>query len=1430
MEVVASSIADAMLSSLFAYIFERLFASSEFLNFARQEQVLSQLNKWKNLLPKIRAILDDAEDEQTVSPAVTLWLSDLKDIVYDAEDIIDEIATEALRRRILGETQMTSTGSKVCRFFPNCVTDQNLSSVKFSARMASKMEDITVRFEGMVEQMNVLNLFKRSGEGRLKRVREGLRSTSSLVDESQVYGREMDKDEIIQRLMNVEIGEIGVVCVVGMGGVGKTTLAQLVYNDEEIENLFELRVWVCVSEDFDVVRVTKILLQSVAKEGCHSKVDLNSLQLRLREELSGKKFLIVLDDVWNENYETWDVLRRPFLAGAAGSKVLVTTRSERAASIMTTCGVYHLQALSDYACLSLFARHALRASNFDGHASLKGIGKEIVKKCKGLPLAAKTLGGLLRGKVNYYEWEDMLRSKIWDIPEERGGIIPALRLSYHHLPSHLKRCFAYCAIFPKDYEFDKNELVLLWMAEGLIQEAKGEKQVRDLGLAYFHDLLSRSFFQQSNSHKALFVMHDLINDLAQSVAGEICFHFENNCGDKLPGSIKKLRHLSFTRRQYDIFRRFEVFDLAKSLRTFIALPIDRSSSTACCYLSKDVLQELVAELRSLRVLCLSGYCIDKLPYSIGHLEQLRYVDLSYSTIKQLPESVGSLFNLQTFLLRGCKELTKLPQGIENLINLLVLDLTDTEKLVEMPLHISNLKNLQILSKFIVGKDNQFGIKELEDLVHLTGEFCIMGLEKVVNVRDARLANLMDKQCLDALDLKWSEFLDYQNEEDEMHVLEMLQPNKNLKKLRISFYGGNNFPSWLGGPSLTNVVEVKLHNCSRSMSLPSLGKLPSLKMLSIQGMNRVKKVGFEFYGGDFLSTRWFPSLEVLCFRNMLEWECWSSPQETNVDLGDGFPSLHELVIENCPKLIGNIPSCFPSLVKFIISHCPKLGNSLISLPSLCELKIEDCNKVRLENIVDLTSLTTLRILGIRDLSCLPQEMLKSLGALQILEISNCTELIYLWQMGIGLKNIASLEHLKIKGCSKFVSLVVNEQGLPCSVENMELMNSSNLEKLSLKSLQIESCPKLLSFPKIGCLSTLRCIKLKDCAALITLPNWTAMPNCRTTDYLLQDLEIEECPSLTSFPRGILPTRLQRLKIRGCRDLQSLPEGIMQNGNSTNMSHLESLEIDDCPSLTCFPKGILPFSLKTLKISDCSKLEPLSEQLLHNNASLEYIGLWNHATLRYLPECLHCFAHLTELFISGCPALISFPETGLPPTLRTLEIYSCVNLKSLPERMQNLASLQYLTVCDCPRLMTFPKGDLPPQLLLLEIWDCINLKEPMSEWNLDSLTSLKELNIAGAPNITSFPDENCLLPTSLGLIFIARLNNLESLSSALQNLTSLEELEVVDCPKLRHLPREGLPATLGRLCIRNCKHLKRKCLKKKGAYSTRIAHIPIVEIEW
>ncbi|KHG24702.1 hypothetical protein F383_04462 [Gossypium arboreum] len=334
----------------------------------------------------------------------------------------------------------------------------------------------------------------------------------------------------------------------------------------------------------------------------------------------------------------------------------------------------------------------------------------------------------------------------------------------------------------------------------------------------------------------------------------------------------------------------------------------------------------------------------------------------------------------------------------------------------------------------------------------------------------------------------------------------------------------------------------------------------------------------------------------------------------------------------------------------------------------------------------------------------------------------------------------------------------------------------------------------------------------------------------TDCLIEDLEIEECPSLTSFPRGRLPSTLKRLKIQDCICLCSLPDGLMQADNNKNTFCLENLQIISCPSLVRFPHGRLPTSLKMLKIWECLQLEPLSDRILPNNASLEYIDIWNCPTLINLPDSLNNLKCLMELIISNCQYLKYFPEIDLfLPNLRTLNISNCANLKSLPHQILNLTSLLYLTICDCPCIVSFPKGGLPPNLLSLEIWDCEQLKEPISNWNLHTSTSIKDLSIVGGPNLVSFPDEKCLLPTTLVSIYVAKLNNLESLSIGLLNLPSLEELEVVDCPKLRSLPREGLPTTLGRLCIRNCSLLKDQCSREKGEYWPLIASIPCVEIQ-
>ncbi|XVF22902.1 hypothetical protein REPUB_Repub12eG0210700 [Reevesia pubescens] len=1418
MEAVAASLGDAVVSALFRSLLD-LTSSAHFIKFAHKEKMLSELKKWQKLLLNINAYLEDAEEKQTTSRSVELWLSDLRDIAYDAEDIIDELAYEALRRQMKEDPEASSSTAKVRRCISTFCHTFNPSNVKFGTKMESKIKKLTARLKEAVAIKNDLSLVE-NDRGRYERMRERLR-TSSLVDESRVYGREKDKEAILDLLMTDSdggIGDIGVVSIVGMGGVGKTTLAQLVYNDVKVESFFDLRVWVCVSEEFDVVRVTTTVLQAVTLESCNLK-DLNLLQVSLKEKLSGKKILIVLDDIWNEDYEQWEILRRPFIAGAGGSKILVTTRNEGVASIMATCGTYHLKELTNDDCLSLFTRHALGTLDFEGHPNLKKIGEEIVRKCKGLPLAAKTLGGLLRTKGNRDEWEVILKSKMWDLPEERSGILPALRLSYHHLPFHLKRCFSYCAIFPKDYEFDKDELVLLWMAEGFLHQTKGKKQMKDIGVEYFHDLWSRSFFQQSTSNKMAtrFVMHDLINDLALFVSRETCFNFD---GDKLYARVEKLRHFSFVRHQYDISKRFESLHQMKSLRTFIALPIQTLPWAANSYLSNNVLQELLPRLICLRVLCLSGYCIDELPQHIGGLIHLRYLNLSCTRIKSLPDSVGSLYNLQTLILHGCKYLIKLPQAIENLINLDVLDLTDTDNLTEMPMHIGNLKNLQILSKFIVQRDGGPGIRELKGLLHLRKELSILGLENVADARDAWDYILKDKLGLDGLNLQWShEFLDHgSNGEDEMPVFNMLQPHENLKKLRIVFYGGTKFPSWFGGSTWANMVDINLSNCRNIMSLPALGRLPSLKKLSIEGMNGVKELGLEFFGDSSPFFQPFPVLEVLQFQNMLKWKYWYHPNKANKDGGE-LPSLRELMIHNCPELYEKLPRYLPNLVKLIIKGCPNVAYSVMSLPSLLELHIEDCNKMVSRCMVDLTSLTTLRIRSLSDLSCLPDGFEPFPGALKHLFLSNCTGLASLWQKGTEFENVVLNEHAKINGCSQSFSLTGNGTGLvPNGLHCL----------MSLECLHIEACSKLVSFSETGFLSTLRILRLRDCPLLKNLPSWI-MRHCEFTGCLLEDLEIEECPSLTCFPGGSLPPTLKRLKIQGCIALSSLPEGLMQADNNKNTSYLENLEIIGCPSLICFPEGKLPTSLKMLKIWDCLWLKPLSDRMLPDNASLEYIGIWNRSTPIRFPQSLHNLTCLVELNISNCQDLKYFPEIGLPlPNLRTLDISTCVNLKSLPHQMLNLTSLQYLTICDCPCLVSFPRGGLPPNLLSLEIWDCKELKEPVSKWNLHALTSLRDFSIAGGPEMVSFPDEKFALPATLISIYIARLNNLESFTG-LQNLSSLEELEVVDCPKLQRLPREGLPATLGRLCIRNCPLLKDQCSREKGEYWPMIASIPCLEIK-
>ncbi|XWS57098.1 hypothetical protein CRYUN_Cryun09bG0142300 [Craigia yunnanensis] len=1449
-----SVVGGALLSTTFQWLITKL-DSGQLLNFARQEQVCVELKKWRSLLLKIRAVLEDAETKQITDPLVKIWLAEVRDLAFDMEDILDEFPFEVpCGKSIANPEARTNKASNVVL---TCFTGVRRSSLMPDPGISCKIKDITDRLRGISEEINALglNLAKIAGDGSDKLVERT--PTTSLVEPDHIYGRENEKEEILQCLLRGENGPDGgcVIPIVGMGGIGKTTLAQLIYNDERVTDRFPLKAWVCVSEQFDILVVTRIILEKVMSNSYESS-DLDSLQIRLKEELLGKKFLFILDDVWSESYHQWDLLRKPFTAGAHGSKIIVTTRHCNVAAMMGNVPAYHLQALPYDGCLSLFAQHALGKSNFNAHPNVKEVGVEIVKRCKGLPLAAKTLGGLLRGKRNCDEWDDILKSKLWDLPEEGNGILPALRLSYHHLPSHLKRCFAYCAIFPKGYEFDKDELIFLWMAEGLVlQQPKGMKQMEDLGHEYFHDLLARAIFQQASNKESRFVMHDLINDLAQFVAGETCYNFTDKFKrDRSHASSEKVRYLSFTKHNYDTSQRFEMCCKMMSLRTFLSFsPFSHSFRS---FLSNGVLHDFLPKLRYLRALSLCDYNIKKLPQSIEELKHLRYLNLSHCLIQCLPESVASLFYLQTLILRRCKKLTKLPATIGNLIDLRHLDITHTTALKEMPPGIGMLKSLLTLPKFVVGKDDGLRIRELNGLSHLRGQLSIIQLHNVVDIQDARHANLNEKEGLDELKLEWTcDFHNSRNETNEMQVLSWLKPHHNLKKLTTKFYGAKKFSSWMGDPLFSKVTHLELYHCRRIISLPSLGQLLSLKILIIKGMVAVKTVGFEFYGyGSSIDA--FPSLKMVRFEDMLAWEEWSSSVGVEHQRNRQFPRLCKLHIYNCPKLVGKLPTYLPSLVNLQICKCPQLTYSLVSLPSLEKLNLEACNEIIFRSMVHLTRLRTLKITNISHLACLPNGFKQDLIALKDVKIEECTELTSLWEYGSNIENLVCLNRIAIKKCPLFGTLGGEDRVVIAhNLEILELLDCNNLKRLPnesfnmsclrilritgckalkslhgimkmdgggsssnnmrLEKLKIRNCPSLKSFPRGKLPPTLWKLVIEACELLHSLPEGIMSDGDDDTLHL-QEIIIRNCPSLKSFPRGKFPSSLKTLLIEDCECLQSLPERMMHDDD---MFRLENLRMQGLSSLMFFPNGRLPKTLKSLIVFNCRRLESFPDRMLQHSKALQTIEISHCTNLKTLPlDCLNKPAHLSRLIISGCDGLESFPEDQLfTPNLKFLRINKCKNLKSLPNAMHNLRSLKELKVKGCPSVLSIPEGGLPPNLSDLFI-DCENLKQAMTEWGLDRLISLRRFWIHRI-----CPPEN-VLPASLIELYIRNVADLTSLPGGLlENLSSLQVLDISCCHQLQTLPKEGLPPSLGSLRIDECPLLRHWCLENAD-YRRFIAHIP------
>ncbi|KAF3449635.1 hypothetical protein FNV43_RR10366 [Rhamnella rubrinervis] len=936
--------------------------------------VNKDMEKLSNTLTTICAVLEDAEEKQLKDKAIKNWLEKLTDASYEVDDILDEFAMEASQLGYKGKR--SKWNEKVRASFMSYLHPMN---ALFRYKIANRMKEIIDRLDEVSNERMKFHLHEMVEDKRpIFHARER-RQTGPLITQPQVYGREEDNKIIVDFLVGnaTDCEDVSIYPIVGLGGMGKTTLAQLVFNDKRVIMHFELKIWVCVSDDFDVKRLMRAIIESSGSGRACDALEMAPLQTRLRDILENKRFLVVLDDVWNEDQEEWDRLKYVMSCGSKGSSIVVTTRLQKVASIVGTVPMHHLSGLSENNCWLLFKQRAF-GNLSEERPKLVKIGKEIVKKCVGVPLAAKALGSLMRFKREENEWLYVMESEIWKLPQDENSILPALKLSYIHLPLELRRCFAYCAVFPKDHKIKKESLILLWMANGFIS-SKGDLEMEEIGNEICNELYWRSFFQDvdedENGNIQSFKMHDLVHDLAQSIVkGEYCY-MEADHSSNIDMS-KRVRHVTcnYTSKPTRIIP----LGLAnvESFRSFIILRNSKLDFKALKLPS-------YWNFHSLRAFDSTFFELTSISPLIKKSKHLRYLNLSDTRIKRLPESICSLKNLQTLDLSACYDLKKLPKHLSRLTSLRHLNLEGCESLSRLPRNMGKLTCLKTLTFFIVDKRRGCHLDELQEL------------------------NLGEEA---------------ESQKDVEPILEALEPPPSLTILEITNYKGTAFPYWMSNAMLENVVRMTLLNCRNCLQLPTLKNLPSLKHLRISGMNFVQYLGND-EPNDGQPVGGFMSLEILYLRALPNLERLSKEEGREIL----FPCLSHIHIEECPKL--SLP-CLPSVRKLEVTDCKKeLFESVSNLHGLIHLDIDGNNDIgffpdgMLQNLTNLQSIEFLRIANFQTLKSLTA-WFGNLVSLQELHIERCPRLTAL---PMSIQSLTKLQKLYLILCPKLVERCRKETG-------------------------------------------------------------------------------------------------------------------------------------------------------------------------------------------------------------------------------------------------------------------------------------------------------------------------------------------------------------------------------------------------------------------
>ncbi|KAL7222168.1 hypothetical protein ACSBR1_023974 [Camellia fascicularis] len=1318
--------------------------------------VNKEMKKLSSTLSTIQAVLEDAEQKQLHDKAIQNWLKELNDAAYEADDILDECATEALQCELKG--QGYGSLKKVSTSLLTCYPVQN---VLFRHKIGNRIKEITQKLDAIAANRK---FHLTEGVVVVTRVEYDVnRETSSVVTEPQLYGRDEDKEKIVKFLVEdvCDIEDVSVYPILGIGGLGKTTLAQMAFNDERVKPHFDPKIWVYVSQDFDVKRVIKATIESANEKACEA-VDLDPLQRKLRNMLNGKRYLIVLDDVWDEDPDKWDAFKYSLACGSKGASIIVTTRVDKVASIMGTISPHRLSVLSKEDCWLLFRQRAFGLGN-EERPNIVAIGKEIVKKCGGVPLAAKALGGLMRFKSEEKEWLHVKESEIWKLPQDKNSILPALRLSYFYLPLESRQCFAYCAIFPKGSQIQKRDLIHLWMANGYIS-CKGGWEPEDIGDQIWNELCLISFFQEVKDYKSdiCFEMHDLVHDLAQSIMKGECQMIEFNSSSNIYN--RKAHHVTLVVGLADNFN--NTFHKVESLRT---LRLQRPSIYS---FGDDFFLCDFRVFGSLRAFDAPGR-VAELPPSIGNSKHLRYLNLSYSGFKQLPDSICNLLNLQTLILYFCLNLERLPQNMMYLRSLRHLFLSGC-LLIEMPPKIGQLTNLKTLNKFVVGKSTDCSLLAELKCLNLQGELRIWHLERVRNPMAAKEANLVGKQNLSQLQLIWkyglAECESQENVKSKL-VLEALQPHTNLKKLAIIGYKGTQFPLWMRGSDLQNVVNIRLSRCNNCLQLPPLGQLPLLQSLEIDDMEEVVECIENEYPG-----------------------------------GGGFPSLEELTVRDCLKLEGlsreEGRELFPRLRVIHIARCPKLSFPHLSAPKELSL-VGECT-MGLNSISNLNSLTSLTIRNDGETVCFPKEFLRNLTLLESLVIVYCYELKVLPG---DLASLVTLKSLKINGCPKLESLP--EEGLRGleSLQSLHIIDCCELERRCEKGKGEDWC-----YHALWVAMAVASIEVAVASDALLVGRFWVVHGLHKLYKLIV--------TVYGTPRG---THLHRSHLMKCSLGGRPPMFQCQDKNSIlpalRLSYFYlPLESRHCFAYCAiFPKGsrirkgeIIHLWMSNGYISCKGGWEPedIGDQICNELCLISFsqeVKDYGSGICFKMHDLVH---DLAQSIMKGECQMIEFNSSNLrmfgslrafdawgrvkelPPSIGNSKHLRYLNLshsgfKQLPDSICNLLNLQTLILDYCSKLER-----LPQNMSLLAELKCLNLKEELRIWHLERVRNpmdAKEANLVGMRNLSQLH-----LTWRYGLAECESQENVES--EAQENVKSELVLEALQPhPNLKKLAIIGYKGT-------------------------------------